>query len=107
MADVGSRAICHAIGRDNAQVGFTVAFDWCQVIQVVIYLPAVALGASGVSPEVSAAWLHVFIYAVVLAYEWFVVRVALDVSPFATAGFVTPDLILGILITGIADGLMR
>jgi len=44
---------------------------------------------------------------VVLAYEWFVVRVSLEVSPFAAAGFVALDLILGILITGIADGLGR
>jgi len=102
-----TRAICQAIGRDDAYVGFIVAFNWCQVIQVAVYLPAVALGASGVLPGTSAAWLHVFVYALVLAYEWFVVRVTLDVRPFAAAGFVGLDLMLGILITGIADSLIR
>ncbi len=104
---VATRAVCQAIGRDNAYVGFIVAFNWCQVIQVIVYLPAVAVGALGILPVTAAAWLHVFVYALVLAYEWFVIRVTLDVRPFPAAGFVGLDLVLGILITGIADSLIR
>jgi hypothetical protein len=104
---VVTHQICQVIGREKAYIGFIVAFNWCQVIQVGVYLPAVLLGALGIVPEGMQAWLYVFVYAVVLAYEWFVVRVSLEVSPFAAAGFVALDLILSILITGIADGLVR
>jgi len=102
-----TRAICQAIGRDNAYIGFIVAFNWSQVIQMIVYLPVIFLGAMGLIPEGASALLHVLVYSVILAYQWFVTRTALDITPIAAAGFVALDLVLSIVITGMADGMIR
>lgn len=102
-----TRAICQAIGRDSAYVGFIVAFNWSQVVQMIVYLPVIVLSATGLIPEATSAWLHVLVYAVILAYQWFVTRTALDISPLAAVGFVALDLVLSVLITGMADGMIR
>ena len=102
-----TRAICQAIGRDAAYVSFIVAFNWSQVIQMIVYFPIIILGILGLIPEGMSAWLHILIYSVVLAYQWFVTRTALDISPFAAVGFVALDLMLSIVVTGMADGMVR
>jgi len=102
-----TRAICQSIGRDNAYVSFIVAFNWAQVIQMIVYLPVVVLGLLGLIPEGMSGWLHVLVYSLILAYQWFVTRTALDITPFAAVGFVALDLILSIVIQGMADGMVR
>jgi len=102
-----TRAVCQAIGRDGAYVGFIVAFNWAQVIQMIVYLPIIVLGALGLIPEGASALLHVIVYSVILAYQWFVTRTALDISPLGAAGFVGLDLVISILVTGMADGMIR
>ncbi len=102
-----TRSICQAIGRDAAYVSFIVAFNWSQVIQMIVYLPVVVLGVLGLIPEGASAWVHILVYSVILAYQWFVTRTTLDVTPFAAVGFVALDLMLSIVITGMADGMIR
>lgn len=102
-----TRAICQAIGRDSAYITFIIAFNWSQVIQMIVYLPVVILGVLGLIPEGLSAWLHVLVYSVVLAYQWFVTRTALDITPFAAVGFVALDLTLSIVIQGMTDGMLR
>ncbi|MHA1599724.1 MAG: hypothetical protein ACTSW2_02775 [Alphaproteobacteria bacterium] len=102
-----TRAICQAIGRDNAYISFIVAFNWAQVIQMIVYLPIIVLSALGLIPEGLSALLHVFVYSIILAYQWFVTRTTLDISSFAAIGFIALDLVISIVITGMADGMIR
>jgi hypothetical protein len=102
-----THAICQAIGRESAYIGFIVAFNWSQVLQMVVYLPIILFGVLGLIPEGVSAWLHVLIYSLILAYQWFVTRTALDIAPLAAVGFVALDLMLSIVITGMADGMVR
>ena len=102
-----TRAICQAIARDGAYVSFIVAFNWAQVIQMIVYLPVIVLGVLGLIPEGMSAWLHILVYSAILAYQWFVTRTALDITPFAAVGFVALDLVLSIVIQGMADGMVR
>ncbi len=104
---VVTRAVCQAIGRDSAYISFIVAFNWSQVIQMIVYLPIIVLGAIGLIPEGATALLHVFVYSLILAYQWFVTRTALDIRPLAAVGFVALDLVISIVITGMADGMVR
>jgi hypothetical protein len=99
--------ICQAIDRGNAYIGFIIAFNWIKVIQMAVYLPVIAIDATGVLPTGLNALLHVLVYSLVLAYQWFVTRVALTITPMAAAGFVALDLVIAIVIAGFADGMTR
>jgi len=99
--------ICQTIGRGHAYVGFIVAFNWIKVVQMAVYLPVIAVDAAGLLPSGLNAFLHVLVYSLVLAYQWFVTRVALNVTPMASAGLVALDLVIAIVIAGFADGMTR
>lgn len=99
--------ICQAIDRGNAYIGFIVAFNWIKVIQMAVYLPVIAIDAAGILPSGLNALLHVSVYSLVLAYQWFVTRLALNVTSMAAAGFVALDLVIAIMIAGFADGMTR
>ena len=102
-----TRAVTQAIGRESAYISFIVAFNWAQVIQMIVYLPIIVLSTIGLIPEGMSALLHMVVYAIILAYQWFITRTTLDISPFAAAGFVALDLVISIVITGMADGMIR
>ena len=85
---------------------FLPVYNWSAVLQMAVYLPAVALGESGLlSPEMSET-VGVMSTVVVMVYQWFVTRVALEVSNFTATGLVILDLVLSMFISGLADGML-
>ncbi|MCG8361408.1 MAG: hypothetical protein MI920_38115 [Kiloniellales bacterium] len=100
-------ALAPGLGRASAYVGFIVAFNWAKVIQTAIYLPIVLLSAAGFLPEAITSLLYVFAMVAVLGYQWFVTRTALDLSGAGAAGIVALDLIVGLVLIDISDGMLR
>ncbi len=93
------------LGRAHLWLDFIIAYNWSQVLQFGLYLVVVALVESGVLPAALAGGIGLAAYAAVLAYEWFVAKVALDISGAAAVMIVLVDLVLGLVVSRAADAL--
>lgn len=100
---VAFHALVDLLDRHGRYIGYIVVFNWAKVIQMGLYLPAILLGAAGILPKEMTNLLFVLITFAVLGYEWFLTKVALEVSGMAAAGIVALDLVLGVMITWYAD----
>jgi hypothetical protein len=98
--------ITEMIGKEREYIGYIVAANWANVIQLMIYLPVTVIAATIVLPAQLAVFLNVAVSLLILAYHWFVTRTALGVNPFAAAGFVLLDVTIGVMIKGVADSMI-
>ena len=98
--------IVQAIDRDANYVRFIVAFNWAKVIQMAIYLPVVGIVTTGVLSDGMASVLNGGVYMTLLAYQWFVTRVALDVKPWSATGLVALDFMTGVILSVLAVGML-
>jgi hypothetical protein len=71
-----------------------------------LYLPVAVLTAAEVLPQGATALLNMSAYMLILTYQWYVARKALEVRPLAAAGVVTVDLALSIVLNIIARGML-
>lgn len=97
--------LCQAMDREAAYVRFIVAYNWAKIIQTAVYLPTVVIVWLGVLPESLAVLLQTAVYVgLVLGYQWFVTRTALEIKGWAATGLVALDffvsLILGLMLVG-------
>ena len=95
--------ITQLLGVTGRYVPLIVAYNWSNVPPLLILLPAEVLAVAGSGlGETIATFALLFI----LVYEWFVVRVALDVAPFTAVGIVVIDVLLGLMIQTSATSLL-
>lgn len=90
---LASRPIAEALGRGADWPRFLSAWNWSNIVQYAVLL--LALGLPFPAPLSTVLGVAGFLYAVWL--EWFTVRAALGVAPFAAALVVMLDLFLGLL----------
>jgi hypothetical protein len=93
------------LGREHLWLGFIVVYNWSQVVQYGVFLVATGLAESGLLPSELAVGIASAATVAVLGYEWFIARVALDISASAAVMIVLVDLVLGVLISRVADAL--
>jgi hypothetical protein len=89
--------LAQALGRDNEYQGFVVAYNWAQVIQLLLVMPASLVVASDWLPDPIAYLLNIGVLAAVLGYEWFIARTALALSASGAAGVVALSFVLGVI----------
>jgi len=93
------------LGRENRFLAFIVAYNWSQIPQTALFVLVGADAATGLFPS-GAAQLVGFIAAIaVLVYEWYIARVALQVSASQAVPVVALDVLLGALLSRITEGL--
>ncbi|MCC7275846.1 MAG: hypothetical protein IT561_24465, partial [Alphaproteobacteria bacterium] len=68
---------------------------------------ATAITAADLLPEALAQGVAFGVTLLVIVYEWFVARVALQVSGLTGAGVVALDLAVGIFLNGFAQSLYQ
>lgn len=95
--------LCRRLDRDDHFLGFMTAYNWCQVPQIVLFSALALVEAVGVLGEGPAAVIGLVAAAAVLVYEWFVARVALDVSVPAAILVVAVDVALAALLQQIDE----
>lgn len=81
------------------------AYNWFHVIQAMILLPASLAGSVGPLPENVSLLIGIVVLSTILMYDWFIARVALRVDGGTAASLVVVDLLLSLLISGMADSL--
>ena len=98
--------IADAIGRSSGYITFVVAFNWSKMIHMLIFLPIAAISFTGLLPEALSLLLSFAATIGILVYQWFITRTALDIGGGAATGLVVLDVIIGIVIKFISDGLI-
>jgi len=93
------------LGRSNRYVGYIVAYNWANVIQIVASVPVAALIATEAlpTPLLSVAWLAIL--AALLFYQYFIARTALEVEVSVAAGLVFADFVLSMLREAVVETL--
>jgi hypothetical protein len=90
--------LARALDREGRYLGFMVAYNWSQILQSAAFLFVLGIAASGVPLALGEALLTVAAL-VLLLYEWYIARVALEVSRLAAAAVVVLDLLVSMLVT--------
>lgn len=91
--------------RGNRYFGFMVAYNWCQVPQMVVFALVALVGATGV---LSANWVLIADLVVglgALVYEWYVSRVTLAVSRPKALLVIAVDVALATVLTHVSTSL--
>jgi hypothetical protein len=97
--------VCRWFGRDDHFFGFMVIYNWCQVPQFVLFTAIVLSDAAGlVSAGVTRA-AGLIAAGAVLVYEWYVARLALDITAAAAILVVLIDLVLAAVLSQVGESL--
>ena len=98
-------SLCRRFDRDDHFFGFMTAYNWCQVPQIVLFSAIATVEAAGIVGEGSGAAIGLVAAAAVFVYEWFIARVALDVSVPAAILVVAVDVVLAAIVHNVGEGL--
>lgn len=85
---------------------FVTAYNWAMVVQVLVFVPLVVIATLALPGEAGAS-LVLMANLFLLVCQSFVTQTALGVPAITAVGFVALDLVLGIVINGIAGYLLR
>ncbi|HYD32290.1 MAG TPA: hypothetical protein VEB64_15720 [Azospirillaceae bacterium] len=98
--------IAQYLGRGAQYPGFLAAYNWSAVIQVIALVVVMVPVAGNLFPgDLGEAALFV-VSMMMLVYQWFITRTALEVGGFMAFSLVLLDLILTEMISGIADSML-
>jgi hypothetical protein len=93
------------LGRENRFIPFIVVYNWSQILQTALFVIAAAGAASGLFPGDVGNAVDFIAAVAVLVYEWYIARVALQVSASQAVPVVVLDIALGIVLSRITEGL--
>ncbi len=99
--------LCRAYGRSDRYIGFIVALNWSVVLQLALLVPTTLFAASQVASAGFGDTLALTAVIAVLFYQWFITRTALDVPGMIALGAVVVDLVIGKIVSNLADGLLQ
>lgn len=99
--------LAQAINRSEEYIGYIVAYNWAQVLQIGLLLPATAVSVGGLVPSGLGLPLGFMVMVAILFYQWFIAKTALGVAAVVAAGLVFLDLVLGGVIGLIAGSMIR
>lgn len=86
-----------ALGKSNRYLGYIVAYNWANVVQIAVTLPVFALVAASGLPGGVARTIWFVVIVAALFYQYFVARTALEVDMPVAAGLVFMDFVLSFL----------
>ena len=85
------------MGRAAEYPGFIVAYNWAQVVQMVLVLPASVIVAGHFLPDGMIPLVNLAVLLVLLGYEWFIARTALALGGPAAAGVIALAFFTGLI----------
>ncbi len=71
-----------------------IASNWASIPQMLVFLPAALIDASGILPSAAGALLTVAATFYVIAYQWFVIRTALATDALTASAIVVLQLLI-------------
>lgn len=97
--------IVKAVDREADYIGFVVAYNWANALQLGLFVLVAMVAASGLLPPTFANLLGFAAILAVLGYAWFIAKAGLRLGALGAAGIVLFDVMLNAFISGVADGL--
>jgi hypothetical protein len=98
-------SVARWLGRGNRYFDFMVPYNWWQLPQSFLFVLVGAQSAAGIFPGAAAQTIELAAVVAVLVYEWYIARVALEITAAAAGLVVLIDLALGIVIDRAAGSL--
>lgn len=86
-------------------VPFIIASNWASVLQVLLFIPVNTFAAFGGLESGGGALFYLLTLTMVLIYQWFVARTALQTTKAIAGALVALDLVLGLFVAGVFDRL--
>lgn len=94
------------IDRDRFYCRYIAAYNWSRVLRISLLFVVTAIAASGVMPAALAGLLRFLVIIAILAYQWFIARVGLEVSAPGACGIVLLDLVISLMLDGYTIALL-
>lgn len=91
--------------RRNRFFGFMVAYNWCQLPQMVVFTIVALAGATGLLSAEGVLIADLVVGIAALVYEWYIARVALAVSRPQAVVVIVVDIALATLLTHVSTAL--
>ena len=88
--------VADVLGRSHQYFRFLAAYNWATALQYLIILAAAVVAALAPPALSRAIVLGAVLFT--LVYEWFIVRVALQIGPLPAAGVVAVDIFISLFI---------
>ncbi|MGQ0665190.1 MAG: hypothetical protein ACT4P2_16730 [Pseudomonadota bacterium] len=96
--------LCRAFDVGGRYLGYIVAYNWANVIQAAIYVPAVIVGGLLVSGP--GLLLGLAVMVAILYYQYFIARAALGVGAAVALVFVAVDFATGMALHRVIGALL-
>lgn len=93
------------LDREERFLAFMVAYNWSQVPQSALFVLIALNRATGLLLPTGGRLAEFAALLAVMVYEWYIARVALGVSGAQASSVVIVDLVLGVAVSHIAEGL--
>lgn len=99
--------VSEMVGKREHYLRYICAYNWCAVFHNSIYLTFALLGYSGIINQDMMSFFLLFTFVWVLFYLWVIARVGLDLTPMNALAFVVLDLLLGLFVNALGEGMMH
>jgi hypothetical protein len=97
--------VTRQLDRFEHFIRYIVAYNWAAVLQNALFIPINMLWITEVLPPDVGFILWLIAFSLILAYLWFIARVALALAPMAAASIVGIDLVLNVMISAVANSM--
>jgi hypothetical protein len=93
--------LCRAFNCSNRYFGFIVAYNWANVLQMVVFVPVAVLSAEAVLPSGLLSVIALAITGAVIYYQYFITRTALEIDVLPALAFVAVAFVLDVLLDAV------
>lgn len=90
--------LCRAFNCSNRYIGFVVAYNWANVLQMLAFLPIALLSATDLMPAALVSIIALAVTAAVIYYQYFITRTALGIEALPAIGFVAVSFMIDLLL---------
>ena len=90
--------IARLLGLTQNYVAFIVAANWAGVLQSAVFVPVNLVAATGALASDGGAFLYLATLVIVLVYQWFIARTALQTTVTVASAVVLIDVFLGLIV---------
>lgn len=99
--------VADLLQRGERYVGFIVAYNWAQVVEMAVVLPVFLFVIAGGLPASQPNAYYTVLFFAITLYYWFIARTALQISGWAAGAVVILNLTLAGGIEYVSSSLLR
>ena len=96
--------IAEQLDRSHCFLRYIAAYNWATVLQMGLFLVVTVIAHSGALPTTLAVLISLAATVAILAYQWFIARIGLDITGPTAAAIVFLDLMIGIVLNIFTNG---